>query len=214
MSKIKQFFSENIFYLLSHKCRHLPSSSILALVRSSLDTAQLQQSYGLSTLGHNLGRWDLGVQAQKPGLALPVLEQGSWGRGKGSISIPCVSCLLREGFSVDGSTLCIAPRQNRAPAQHRLALGSFPRSSQEQSVALQRCSLLLRIGPPRALEAELSAQTPKGLSLPWLGALNDLAATSSYFQALRQWNEAPTLGALTMQIVQKNYSWQAELCLT
>lgn len=102
---------------------------------------------GLSTLGHNLGRWDLGVQAQKPGLALPVLEQGSWGRGKGSISILGVSCLLREVFSVDGSMLCIAPRQNRAPAQHGLSLGSFPRSSQEQSVALQRCSCCSELFP-------------------------------------------------------------------
>lgn len=78
-SKIKQFFSENIFYLLSHKYRHLPSPRVLALASSSLDMAQLQQSYGewpwhLRAL---LGRWELRVQTQKRAVVLPVPEQGS-----------------------------------------------------------------------------------------------------------------------------------------
>lgn len=115
---------------------------------------------------HSLQRWELRVQRSWATCARAASEaQREQERGKGTISIPSVSCLLREGVSVDGSTLCIIPRQNPAPAWHWLILGSFLHSFQEQLVALQKCFPSGLNHSLVGLQEELSAWTLKGFSL-------------------------------------------------
>lgn len=155
-------------------------------------------------LGCSLGRWELRVH----GCCATCARAGRWAereqeRGKGSISIPSVSCLLREGFSVDGSTLCISSRENSAPAWHWLTLSSFLQFPGAVG-ALQKCSPSALNHSLMALQAEFSAWTQKEFSLSRVCPLNDLAATCSYFQALHPRNRAPTRGVLTMPITQKS----------